>query len=303
MNRSDVSFYSQSTRCAAWLYRPDTTGPHPCIILAHGFGATRDMLLDVYAERFVKVGLAALVFDYRYFGDSDGEPRQLLDINQELADWRAALAYVRTLDDIDIHRIALWGSSLSGGHVIMTAAHEQGIAAVVAQIPFTDGLTTILPQGAMRSLRLTTAGLRDVFQQWLHKPPHYITSIAEPDGPLAPLATPGALKGYKSILPPNYDKPNHVTARVLLQIVSYRPITVASRVSCPLLMCICDHDLVTSPQAALKAAQAAPKSEVRHYDGDHFDIYTGTLFEAAVDAQCDFLVKHLSLAPASPPNL
>ena len=54
MNRSDVSFYSQGTRCAAWLYRPDGTGPHPCIILAHGFGATRDMLLDVYAERFVK---------------------------------------------------------------------------------------------------------------------------------------------------------------------------------------------------------------------------------------------------------
>ncbi|TMC19959.1 MAG: acetylxylan esterase [Chloroflexi bacterium] len=268
MNRSDVSFYSQGTRCAAWLYRPDGTGPHPCIILAHGFGATRDMLLDVYAERFVKIGLAALVFDYRHFGD----------------------------------RIALWGSSLSGGHVITTAAREQCIAAVVAQIPFTDGLTTILPQGMTRSLRLTVAGLRDVFQQLLRKPPYYITAVAEPEGPLAPLATSGALKGYKAILPPNYDKPNHVAARVLLHIVTYRPITLASRVSCPLLMCICDRDLVTSPQAALKAAQAAPNCEIRHYDGDHFDIYSGALFESAVKDQCDFLVKHLSLTPVNPPN-
>jgi len=250
----------------------------------------------------VNIGLAALVFDYRHFGDSDGEPRQLLDINQELADWRAAIAYARTLDGIDADRIALWGSSLSGGHVITTAAREQCIAAVVAQIPFTDGLTTILPQGMTRSLRLTVAGLRDVFQQLLRKPPYYITAVAEPEGPLAPLATSGALKGYKAILPPNYDKPNHVAARVLLHIVTYRPITLASRVSCPLLMCICSRDLVTSPQAALKAAQAAPNCEIRHYDGDHFDIYSGALFESAVKDQCDFLVKHLSLTPVNPPN-
>jgi fermentation-respiration switch protein FrsA (DUF1100 family) len=76
----------------------------------------RDQRLDAFAERFARAGLAALVFDYRHFGDSQGEPRQLLDIGRQLADWRAAIGYARTVDGIDPARIALWGSSFSGGH-------------------------------------------------------------------------------------------------------------------------------------------------------------------------------------------
>lgn len=292
MHRSDVVFTSQGTRCAAWLYLPDGEEPHPCVILAHGLGATRDMRLDAYAERFAQAGLAAFVFDYRHFGDSDGEPRQLLDIGRELEDWSAALAYVRALPQVDATRIALWGTSFSGGHVIVTAARDQHIQAVIAQIPFTDGLTTILPQGVVGSLRLTFAGLRDAFRQMLRRPPYYVQTIGKP-GSLAPLATPGAFEGYQTILPPDYHKPNYIAARILLNIVSYRPIQAASRVQCPLLICLCDRDLITSPQAALKTAQAAPHSEVHHYDGDHFDIYTEPLFEAAIHDQIAFLTRNL----------
>src|SRR5881392_1074888 len=86
MQRSDVTFQSGGTRCAAWLYRPAENGgsPTPCVILAHGFTGVRDQRLDAYAERFAEAGLTALVLDYRYFGDSDGEPRQLLDIRRQL---------------------------------------------------------------------------------------------------------------------------------------------------------------------------------------------------------------------------
>jgi uncharacterized protein len=122
MNRIDVAFNSQGVHCAAWLYRPDGPGPHPCVILANGFGAIREMRLPAYAERFAQAGLAVLIFDYRHFGASEGEPRQLLDIKQQLADWAAAISYVRGLDDIDPERIALWGTSFSGGHVIETSS-------------------------------------------------------------------------------------------------------------------------------------------------------------------------------------
>src|ERR1700737_4146534 len=84
-------------------------------------------------------GLAALVFDYRHFGASEGEPRQLLDIKLQLADWTAAIAFARTLEGIDEERIALWGTSFSGGHDIELAAHDGRVAAVVAQVPFVDG--------------------------------------------------------------------------------------------------------------------------------------------------------------------
>jgi dienelactone hydrolase len=115
MDRRDVTFDSGGERCAAWLYTPDTPGPHPIVVMAHGFGAVRAARLWAFAERFAAAGLAALVFDYRYFGDSGGEPRQLLDVSRQLDDWRAAIAFARSLDGVDPERVAAWGSSFGGG--------------------------------------------------------------------------------------------------------------------------------------------------------------------------------------------
>ena len=108
MTRRDTAFDSQGVRCAAWLYLTDEgAGPHPCVVMAHGFSGVRDQL-DAYAERFAAARLACLVFDYRHFGDSDGQKRQLLDIGRQLDDWRAAIAFARSLEELD-------GGSASGG--------------------------------------------------------------------------------------------------------------------------------------------------------------------------------------------
>ena len=291
MNRTDVTFLSHGTRCAAWLYRPVGPAPYPCIVLAHGLGATRDMKLPEYAEHFVEAGLAAFVFDYRHFGASDGEPRQLLDIQFQLADWAAAVAYVRTLEDIDPERIALWGTSFSGGHAIVTAARDQRIAAVATQVPFTDGLTTIAPQRFFGTLRFLQASIRDIWRQLLNKPPYYIRVAGLP-GSLAVLRTPGALESFQEFASPEHWD-DGIPARVLLHIGLYRPIQSAPRVHCPLLICICDEDQLTSPRASLKTAKAAPHAEVVHYPGDHFNIYFDPLFKKAVTAQRKFFVRHL----------
>src|ERR1700744_1345631 len=107
MQREDVWFNSGSDRISAWLYRPTGNGDAPRVVRAPGLGAVRTMRLDAYAERFSAAGYACLVFDYRNFGDSEGEPRQLLDVDMQLADWAAAVAYARTLDGVDADRIAL----------------------------------------------------------------------------------------------------------------------------------------------------------------------------------------------------
>src|SRR5215212_2026387 len=119
--RLDVAFSSAGDDCRAWLFMPDAELP-PLVILGHGLGATREYGLEPYAERFADAGIAALVFTYRHFGDSGGQPRQLLDIERQLGDWAAALAHARSLDGIDHERIALWGTSFGGGHVIEAAA-------------------------------------------------------------------------------------------------------------------------------------------------------------------------------------
>src|SRR3954447_9811523 len=120
--REDVTFPSAGERCAAYLYRPEgAAGDVPCVVMAHGFSATRDDGLPAYAEAFAAAGIAALVFDYRHFGASTGTPRQLLDVGKQHEDYRAAIAYARAMGGIDPQRIALWGSSFSGGHVIAIA--------------------------------------------------------------------------------------------------------------------------------------------------------------------------------------
>jgi alpha-beta hydrolase superfamily lysophospholipase len=159
--RAEVSFTSGGLRCAAWLYRPPGPGPQALVVLAHGFAFPRDARLDAYAERFVAAGLAALVFDYRHFGASAGHPRQLMDIDRQLGDWRAAIAYARSLPGIDPDRIALWGTSFSGGHVAALAAADPRIAAAISQVPYSGlGGRGRLPRPVFLA-RMIAAAVRD----------------------------------------------------------------------------------------------------------------------------------------------
>ena len=125
MSREDVTFTSRGQLCAGWFYRADVEGRAPVVVMAHGLAAVKEMRLDAYAERFAAAGFHVLVFDYRHFGDSEGSPRQLLDIKKQHQDWTAAVTYARTRPDVDGTRVALWGSSLSGGHVL-ALGHQFG---------------------------------------------------------------------------------------------------------------------------------------------------------------------------------
>jgi fermentation-respiration switch protein FrsA (DUF1100 family) len=108
MKPNKLFFDSGGLRCAAGMYWPaDTTGPLACVVMGHGFSGTRDMGLAPYAERFASAGMAVLMFDYRHFGASDGQPRQLIDITEQLDDYRAATRFARSLRGMDPERIAL----------------------------------------------------------------------------------------------------------------------------------------------------------------------------------------------------
>jgi len=160
--RSDLTFASGDGSCAAWLYTPSgVTGdaPGPVLVMAHGLGGLRTERLDAFAERFAAAGYSCLVFDYRTFGASPGEPRDLLDIARQREDWRSAVAVARTLPTVDPDRVVVWGTSFSGGHVLVTAAEDPRIAAAVSQCPFTDGLASALAMDPLTSVRVTALGL------------------------------------------------------------------------------------------------------------------------------------------------
>jgi uncharacterized protein len=303
MQRSDITFRSGATRCAAWLYRPvaGDGAASPCVVMAHGFSGVRDQRLDAYAERFVQAGLTALVFDYRYFGDSAGEPRQLLDIRRQLEDWRAAIAYARSIEGLDPARVAIWGSSLSGGHVMYLAARDSSLAAAVSQVPFADGLITLPALGVGQALRMTREGLRDQLGAILGRPPHMIAASGPP-GSRSVMNKPSVEPGMRAITPPGSTWRNEVAARIALHVGSYRPGRKAGKIRCPILFCVADNDDLTVPGPVLKAARKAPRAELKRYPISHFEIYLGEWFERAVADQADFLRRHLLGADAPSPT-
>jgi len=292
LDRQDVSFTSGAAQCAAWLYRPEGDGPRPLVVMAHGFSATRDQRLDAYAERFRAAGLGALLFDYRHFGASGGEPRQWLDIGRQQADYRAAIAFARGLGWVDSERVALFGSSFSGGHVIAVAAGDPHLAAIVCQCPFTDGLASLPRLGARNIAHATLAGLRDELGARAGRRPYYIPAVGPP-GTFAIMSTPDAQPGFAALTPPETLWENRVAARIGLRVALYRPGRAAARVRCPALFCVCEQDVITPPGPTLRHAARAPRGEVKRYPVGHFEIYVGDTWARAVADQTEFLVRSL----------
>lgn len=288
--RTDVTIPSGGESLAAWLYRPkQAAGAVPCVVMAHGFSATREEGLEPYAEAFQAAGLAVLVFDYRYFGDSTGEPRQLLDIRKQRADYRAVVGYARALEGIDPGRIVLWGSSFSGGHVMALAQEDPAIAAVIAQAPFTDGLSIIkvTPKGNL--LRATADAVRDQAGALLGRPPVMLKAVGAP-GSYATMTAPEAEPGFTGIVSARSKWRNEVAARVMLFLGTENPAGGVGKLQMPLLICACDNDQTTPPAGAVKAAERAPRGELKRYPLGHFEIYTS---EQARADQVDFLRRHV----------
>lgn len=137
-----VEFSSHGITCRGLFVRPRSDHPAPLIVLAHGLGGVYEMRLDAYARRFAEAGYAALTFDYRYFGRSDGHPRHLLVREQQQEDIEAAIAFGKTLPGVDASKVVLWGTSLAGGHVTDVASRRNDLVASIIQAPFTDGLAS-----------------------------------------------------------------------------------------------------------------------------------------------------------------
>lgn len=293
--RQDVRFDSGETYCSAWLYLPVGVERPPVVVLGHGLGAIREMRLDAFSERFAAAGIATLAFTYRYFGDSGGQPRQLMSVKRQLADWDAALAFVKRRADVDGSRVAVWGSSFGGGHAITVASRHPELLAAVSQCPFTDGLASAAALGLKGTLKVAPVVLRDLAAKLVGRRPVMVPIAAAPGQP-ALMNAHDALPGYLALMPKGVRFVNHVAARVIPEIGTYRPGRSAAKVKCPILFCVSNTDTVTPPGRTLELARRAPRGEIKRYDAGHFDFYMGRDFEQLVSDQTRFLTKHL-LAP------
>ncbi|WP_406448127.1 alpha/beta hydrolase [Streptomyces sp. NBC_00876] len=298
--REKVRFAVGGTYCAAWHY-PGTNGG--CVIMAGGGGVTKEPGTDPFAARFSAAGFTVLAFDYRCLGESGGGPRQTVRIKDQLDDWQAAIAFAASLPEADPARIAIWGFSLSGGHVLRVAARNPGLAAAVAQTPNADGpaasRNASRHQKPLAMLRLTARVLLDAAGGLLGRRPLLVPLAGEP-GTVAMLSTPDAVEGDRALNPGNrYPQwQQEIAARSVPGVALYRPGRDTPQVRSPLLVLVCDQDRTALSAPAVRAAGRAPRAEVVHLPGGHYAPFMEQ-HEPAVQAELSFLRRHLLAAPAA----
>jgi uncharacterized protein len=297
--RNDIEFDAEGVTLRGWLYRPDDAGdnPLPTVVMAHGFSAVKEMYLDAYAERFAEAGLAALVFDNRNFGASDGEPRQEIDPWAQVRDYRHAITFAGQLPNVRRDAIGVWGSSYSGGHVLVVGAIDRRVRAVVSQVPLISGWRNVL--------RLVRADLvaqfRSLFDadreaRYQGKEPEMVPVVN--DDPLGPAAlpTPDSFEWFTATgqsRAPSWR--NEVTLRSVELLTEYEPGVYIERISpTPLMMVVGAADHLTVADEALAAfGRAMEPKQLVLLPGGHFDAYTSD-FDTSASEAAGWFVRHLT---------
>lgn len=287
-----MRFRSAGADCVGTLYRPDRPVEPPVVLMGGGLAAERRFGLPRYAERFAERGYAALTFDYRHFGDSEGDPRQLLDPTRQIDDWAAALGSLRRTDGVDADRIALWGFSLGGGHALRTAAGDSRVAAVVALMPIVDGSAVLGGRSIGERLRGTGAGLRDRLSSLVGRGPHTVPVVGDADE-LALLNGPGIGSAYLNLVPADAAWENAVPARAVRALSGYRALDDAAAVRAPTLLVAGDRDDVAPAESIRAAADDLSNATYLRAPASHFDGFEGRTFERLLGHQLSFLDAEL----------
>jgi pimeloyl-ACP methyl ester carboxylesterase len=302
MARHDVEFDAEGVTLRGWFYAPDETSmvPAPCVVMAHGWSATKRIYLDRFAEVFAAAGLAVLLYDNRGFGDSDaaqGKPRYEIDPWEQIRDYQHAITHAQNLPEVDADRIAVWGSSFSGAHAFVVAAIDQRVKAVCGQAPFVSGRATysnvarennqvIDPQRFTDERRARATGAPAAMIPVIGTDPARVTGIPTPD------AFEWFTEAHRTLAP---EWHNEVTLRSLELLRGYEPALYLPLVTpTPLLMIVGRDDSLTGGNLAASAFQtaAAPKKVV-FVPGGHFAAYTGSGFALASTAARDWFAEHL----------
>jgi dienelactone hydrolase len=273
---------------------PDNEENPPIIVMAHGFATIRKARLPEYAERFAHAGYAVFLFDYRTFGDSEGDPRHWVHPARQVQDWESAIDYVKSRSDVDTNRMILWGTSFSGGHVLQLAANRPDLSAVISQIPHVSGPATTMLVHPQTVLKTTLAALIDVAAGMIGRT--WCSKIIGQPGDCAAITNDNADKSYLAMLPEDTEWENRVLSRSFLHVPLYTPRRHARKIRVPVLMIGAKDDTVVPASAAKRAAEKIPNCSFHLIEGDHFAPYFGEAFEQCIRLQIEFLKKNVPLS-------
>ena len=294
IDRKQIVFKSGGVNLIGYLYRQVGVDEKlPAVVMGTGFGGTQDTpAFTANAQDFARAGFAAFTFDYRGFGESEGQPRQVVSIQDQLADFHAAIETARRQPGIDPEQIALWGTSLGGGHVVCVAAGDPRVAAVVAQIPFNGFPKQVEGRSSAQTRRLLGAMLDDALRGLFRRPPHYIPAVGS-TGELAVMASPEAKHVIEGMQSATWK--NQVAPRALFEMMRYKPGDCAAQLAMPVLVTIGAYDKETQGDMSSQLATGAQRGVLKSYPAAHFDFYREDFRRQVIADQIAFLREHLSV--------
>jgi len=269
--------------------------------MAGGWCYVKELVQPDYAKAFVASGLAALVFDYRNLGTSDGEPRQHLDPWQQIEDYKNAISYAETRSEIDADRIGIWGISYSGGHVLVVGATDPRVKCIVANIPVINGFHTMrLVHGSIEFRKLSETMVDDRRKRSATGDYGYIPmSTAKPGSEVVTWPFPEVTSAFTHLK--NTEAPNHehrnTTASVEL-LCNYNCMPYAERlIDIPTLMTVAERDDITIWDDEVRTFNsiATPNKKLFVFkETSHMTLYADkTRRDVAAEVNRQWLVEHL----------
>ncbi|MGD8356354.1 MAG: alpha/beta fold hydrolase [Methyloceanibacter sp.] len=264
----------------------------PLIVMGHGFGTEWTFGTSETISGFNAAGFGVFTFDYRHYGESAGEPRQLLNVKKQLDDWRAVLAYVRQDTRIDTTRLFIWGSSLGGGHALSIASEDYGVVGVLAQVPHCNVVDSLknIPLAAL--LKTTAHALYDACIG-LFGGLHTIPILNDP-GRSGAMTFPGWKEEGLRLVPENSRWKNALPARSMLSVSTYIPEKAVRNIKCPVCIHYGKQDVGVPPGSVERTAAKIETVALHPFDGDHFDVYHDPLRARIMSDQLAFLKRILA---------
>ena len=295
--RKDVEFQSKGVTCRGWLYTPDEAEPgpgFPTIVMAHGFSGVKEQALPDFAIQFVQAGFAVLLFDYRCFGSSDGEPRCQIFPLDMVEDYRNAISWACEQPNLDANRIGIWGTSYSGGLVAFVATYDKRVKAVVAQVPSLMNQETRRANDPARWDAVGGFLQNDRIERFRTGK---VNSIKVVSGDGEPCALPG-LESYDAYMSLKESAPNwrnDITVESLERIREFDPVThIAMMSPAALLVIAAEHDSLIPIAEVRKTYDRAPDPKKLVVHGiRHFDIYQEPWLSTATSEAIAWFGQHL----------
>ncbi len=297
--RRDVQFESAGLMCAGWYYVPGDWRPgerRAAVVMAHGWGGVKEMSLANFAQAFAAAGLVVLVFDYRFLGASQGEPRQQVIPRQQRLDYRNAITWISSQPEVDAERIGIWGTSYSGGHVLAVAAEDRRVKAVVAHVPAIDHRDTVLRwlRGGLGRQVMQGAGL--IVRQLLQPHRAVTAAIVNTPGRFATLPGDEAYRWQCQAAPHAPAWRNEVTVRSMLAATRLDVRRYLPRIApTPLLMMIGNRDTYCFSDVQRRAfASAGEPKKLLECAGGHFDFYDEPGLSQVLPDETQWFCRHLA---------